>query len=235
MGSSFTASNEMRNSSRWYKAEIEGLRPSAINLASIKSMAAWPSSLTLIDVTRSNGRSFRHTGRTLAMSLDFSSLFWIFIAIMVLQPLFMGRWYALRRAQAIRTTEKSHASRVITMIHRQEKRSIFGFADSRHIDLEDAQTIIAAIKDTPNDMPIDLVIHTPGGLVLAAMQIARAVEAHRAKVTVYVPVYAMSGGTLIALAADEIVPGEFSVLGPIDPQIAGLRPRALSRLATRSL
>ena len=54
------------------------------------------------------------------------------------------------------------------------------------------------------------------------MQIARAVEAHPAKVTVFVPVYAMSGGTLIALAADEIVLGEFSVLGPIDPQILGL-------------
>ena len=155
------------------------------------------------------------------MAFDLSSLFWIFFAVMVLQPLFMGRWYALRRAQAIRAIERLHGSRVITMIHRQEKRSIFGFAVSRHIDLEGAQTIIAAIKETPNDMPIDLVIHTPGGLVLAAMQIARAVEAHKAKVTVYVPVYAMSGGTLIALAANEIVLGEFSVLGPIDPQIAG--------------
>jgi ClpP class serine protease len=156
------------------------------------------------------------------MSFDFSSLLWIFIAITLLQPLFAARWYVVRRAQAIRTIEKLHGTRVITMIHRQEKRSLFGFAVSRHIDLEDAQTIIAAIKDTPEDMPIDFVIHTPGGLVLAAMQIARAVEAHKAKVTVYVPVYAMSGGTLIALAADEIVLGEFSVLGPIDPQIAGL-------------
>src|SRR5262249_46915496 len=130
------------------------------------------------------------------MAFDLSSLFWIFIAIMVLQPLFTGRWYALRRAQVIRAIERSHGSRVITMIHRQEKRSIFGFAVSRHIDLAGAQTIIAAIKDTPDDMPIDLVLHTPGGLVLAAMQIARAVEAHKAKVTVYVPVYAMSGGTL---------------------------------------
>jgi ClpP class serine protease len=160
--------------------------------------------------------------RSLAMSFDLSSLFWIFIAVMVLQPLLTGRWYAVRRVQAIRSIEKSHATRVITMIHRQEKRSLFGFAVARHIDLEDAQTIIAAIKATPDDVPIDLVIHTPGGLVLAAMQIARAVEAHKAKVTVYVPVYAMSGGTLIALAADEIVLGEFSVLGPIDPQIAGL-------------
>ena len=69
------------------------------------------------------------------MSFDFSSLLWIFIAIMVLQPLLTGRWYALRRAQAIRAIERSHGSRVITMIHRQEKRSIFGFAVSRHIDL----------------------------------------------------------------------------------------------------
>jgi ClpP class serine protease len=156
------------------------------------------------------------------MSFDFSTLFWIFIVITVLQPLFTARWYVVRRAQAIRAVEKLHGTRVITMIHRQEKRSLFGFAVARHIDLEDAQTIIAAIKDTPEDMPIDFVIHTPGGLVLAAMQIARAVEAHKAKVTVYVPVYAMSGGTLIALAANEIVLGEFSVLGPIDPQIAGL-------------
>jgi len=156
------------------------------------------------------------------MSLDFSSLIWILFIVMALQPLLMGRWFALRRAQAIRAIEAAHGTRVITMIHRQEKRSLFGFSVARHIDLEDAQTIIAAIKETPSDLPIDLVLHTPGGLVLAAMQIARAVEAHPAKVTVYVPVYAMSGGTLIALAADEIVLGEFSVLGPIDPQIAGL-------------
>jgi ClpP class serine protease len=163
------------------------------------------------------------------MSFDFSSIFFIVIALMALQPLLMGRWYAMRRAQAIRAVEKEHGTRVITMIHRQERRSLFGFAVSRHIDLEDAQTVIAAIKDTPDDTPIDLIIHTPGGIVLAAMQIARAVEAHPAKVTAYVPVYAMSGGTLIALAADEIVMGEFSVLGPIDPQILGLPAASIVR------
>jgi ClpP class serine protease len=163
------------------------------------------------------------------MSFDLSSIFFIFVALMAVQPLLMGRWYALRRAQTIRAIEKEHGTRVITMIHRQEKRSLFGFAVSRHIDLEDAQTVIAAIKETPDDTPIDLIVHTPGGLVLAAMQIARAVEAHPAKVTAYVPVYAMSGGTLIALAADEIVMGEFSVLGPIDPQILGLPAASIVR------
>jgi ClpP class serine protease len=165
------------------------------------------------------------------MSVDFSTLIWIFIALMALQPLLTGRWFAFHRLKAIQSIEKARGSRVITMIHRQEKRSLFGFNVARHIDLEDAQTIIAAIKVTPPERPIDLILHTPGGLVLAAMQIARAVEAHPGKVTVFVPVYAMSGGTLIALAADEIVLGEFSVLGPIDPQIAGFPAASIVRVA----
>jgi ClpP class serine protease len=163
------------------------------------------------------------------MSLDFSSLIWILLAFLALQPLLTGRWYTMRRTGAIRAIEQAHGTRVITMIHRQEKAGLFGFSVGRHIDLEDAQTIIAAIKETPPEVPIDLILHTPGGLVLAAMQIARAVEAHPAKVTVYVPVYAMSGGTLIALAADEIVMGEFSMLGPIDPQISGLPAASIVR------
>ena len=159
------------------------------------------------------------------MAFDFSTIILLIFALLALQPFLTGRWFATRRVQAIRAIEKAHGSRVITMIHRQERRSLFGLSVSRNIDLEDAQTIIAAIKETPGNVPIDLIVHTPGGLVLAAMQIARAVEAHPAKVTVYVPVYAMSGGTLIALAADEIVLGEFSVLGPIDPQILGRQHR----------
>src|SRR6516164_3444826 len=163
------------------------------------------------------------------MKLDFSNVIWILLALLALQPLLAGRWLSMNRAQAIRAIQRSRRSRVITMIHRQERRNLFGFSVARHIDVEDAQTIIGAIKDTPKDRPIDLIIHTPGGLVLAAMQIARAVEAHPAKVTAYVPVYAMSGGTLIALAADEVVMGEFSVLGPIDPQILGLPAASIVR------
>lgn len=163
------------------------------------------------------------------MTLDLTTIMFILFALFALQPMLMGRFLAMRRADAIRRIEKANATRVITMIHRQESRSLFGVSVSRSIDLEDAQTIIGAIKRTPDEMPIDLVLHTPGGLVLAAMQIARAVEAHPARVRVFVPVYAMSGGTLIALAADEIVLGEFSVLGPIDPQLMGLPAASIVR------
>ncbi|HEY7647301.1 MAG TPA: ATP-dependent Clp protease proteolytic subunit [Hyphomicrobiales bacterium] len=152
---------------------------------------------------------------------NFFSWIWIVFLILALQPLVTERIRAMQRASAIRAVERSEGSRVITMIHRQERRSFLSFTVSRYINLEDAQTIIAAIKETPKDRPIDFIVHTPGGLVLAAMQIARALEAHPARVRVMVPVYAMSGGTLLALAADEILMGEFSVLGPIDPQLAG--------------
>jgi ClpP class serine protease len=93
---------------------------------------------------------------------------------------------------------------------------------SRYISIEDSEAILRAIRLTPADQPIDLILHTPGGLVLAAEQIAKALVERKAPVTVFVPHYAMSGGTLIALAADKIVMDPNAVLGPVDPQIGGM-------------
>jgi ClpP class serine protease len=81
-----------------------------------------------------------------------------------------------------------------------------------------------------DDVPLDMVLHTPGGLVLAALQIAQAVRDHKSKVTVFVPHYAMSGGTLIALSADEIVMCKHSILGPIGDTAA-----TPSRIGLRSI
>jgi len=104
-------------------------------------------------------------------------------------------------------------------VHRQETMSLLGFPLVRYIDIHDSEQALRAIQAADDETPIDMVLHTPGGLVLAALQIARALKAHKGKVTVFVPHYAMSGGTLIALAADEIVMCEHSVLGPVDPQL----------------
>jgi ClpP class serine protease len=105
------------------------------------------------------------------------------------------------------------------MLHRQESLSFLGIAISRYIDIEDSEHIFRAIRLTPDNMPIDIILHTPGGLVLASEQIAYALQRHPSKVTVMVPHYAMSGGTMLALAADEILMDENAVLGPVDPQI----------------
>ena len=51
-----------------------------------------------------------------------------------------------------------------------------GFPLARYIDMDDAEKVLFAIRTTPPDKPIDLILHTPGGLVIAAVQIARALE-----------------------------------------------------------
>ncbi|MCA8889270.1 MAG: hypothetical protein KDA46_10600 [Parvularculaceae bacterium] len=126
--------------------------------------------------------------------------------------------------------QRKRKSRVIAIVHRQEPMGLLGIPMLRYIDLNDAEDVLEAIRTTPKNTPIDLVLHTPGGLVLPALQIARALKAHPARTTVFVPHYAMSGGTLIALAADEIVLNQHAVLGPIDPQIGGIPAASLLRL-----
>ncbi len=150
---------------------------------------------------------------------SFFDLFWFLIILFSLWPLFQQKNLEWARLRLIREIEKKRKSRVITMIHRQERLAFMGFPLVRFITIEDSERVLRAIRMTPDDMPIDFIIHTPGGLALAATQIASALAKHKAPVRVIVPHYAMSGGTLIALAADEIVMDPNAVLGPLDPQL----------------
>lgn len=152
-------------------------------------------------------------------------IFWLFFILSALQPVMQRRYLDAMRLRKIAQIERDRKSRVILMVHRQETMSLLGFPLMRYIDVQDSESVLRAIQMTDEDVPIDLVLHTPGGLVLAATQIARAIRARKGKVSVFVPHYAMSGGTLIALAADEIVMCEHSVLGPVDPQL-GQMPAA---------
>ncbi|MCW2913063.1 MAG: hypothetical protein JWN52_1131 [Actinomycetia bacterium] len=152
-------------------------------------------------------------------------IIWLIFVISAFQPLIQQRALFARRVQAIRRLEKRRGSRVITLIHRQEAFSFFGLPFARYIDIDDSEEVLRAIELTAPDVPIDLVLHTPGGMVLASQQIANALLSHPAKVTAVVPHHAMSGGTLIALAADEILLSPSAVLGPVDPQL-GRHPAA---------
>jgi len=151
--------------------------------------------------------------------MDLINLLWLFLIISSIAPLFRQKIIETSRLRLMHQLEQKRGSRVITLIHRQESMSFLGFPIARYIDIEDSEQILRAVKMTDPNVPIDLILHTPGGLVLAAEQVANALAKHPAKVTVFVPHYAMSGGTLIALAANEIVMDENAVLGPVDPQI----------------
>jgi ClpP class serine protease len=151
--------------------------------------------------------------------MNFFDIFWIFLIILALQPLLRQKMLEGARRKLIVKLQKERGSRVILLVHRQESMNFLGFPLMRYIDIQDSEEIIRAIQLTDDETPIDIIIHTPGGLVLASLQIAMALNKHKGKVTVFVPHYAMSGGTLIALAADEIVMCDTAVLGPVDPQI----------------
>lgn len=162
---------------------------------------------------------------------DLGSIVFLAFFLLLLVPMISQRRLQVRRYRAIRALERRRGSRVITLIHRQEAVSLLGIPLRRFIDVEDSEQVLRAIRLTPDAVPIDLVVHTPGGLVLASEQIARALHRHPGRVTVLVPHYAMSGGTLLALAADEILMDDNAVLGPVDPQVGPWPAASIVRVA----
>src|SRR5881396_3672369 len=156
---------------------------------------------------------------------------WLIPLVLIAQQVWWAPFRAdAARARVIERFQQERKSRVIAMIHRKDTQSVFGVPVSQSITIEDSEAILRAIRLTQPEQPIDVILHTPGGLVLAAEQIAKALVEHKGKVTVFVPHYAMSGGTLIALAADEIVMDANAVLGPVDPQLGDMPAASIVRV-----
>jgi len=151
--------------------------------------------------------------------MSLADLLFIFLIVLALTPIAQLKVLDWRRARMMAAIQRARGTRVISLIHRQEVMALLGIPIFRYIDIADSEEILRAIRLTPDDMPLDLIVHTPGGLVLATEQIAFALLRHPAPVTIFVPHYAMSGGTLLALAADHIVMDDNAVLGAVDPQI----------------
>ena len=114
-------------------------------------------------------------------------IFWLFFMLAAVQPVIRKHLLEASRQRLIARIEQDRGSRVILLVHRQETMSLLGFPVLRYIDVNDAEEVLRAIQLTDPDVPLDLVLHTPGGLVLASLQIARAIRKHRGRVTVFVP------------------------------------------------
>ena len=165
--------------------------------------------------------------------MDLGTIVGLLLLVLLVVPVLSHRVLDMRRKRALAALQRNRGTRVIAMIHRQETVGILGVPFYRFIDIEDSEEVLRAIRATDDSTPIDLLLHTPGGLVLASEQIANALVAHRAQVTVFVPHYAMSGGTLLALAADQIVMAPHAVLGPLDPQIGQFPAVSIMRAVAR--
>lgn len=94
--------------------------------------------------------------------MSFIDIFWIFLIITALQPVLQRHLIGRARLEIMRRLQRQRGSRVIVMVHRQETMSLLGFPIVRYIDIDDSEEILRAIRLTPDEMPIDLILHTPG-------------------------------------------------------------------------
>ena len=179
---------------------------------------------------QSQAMDYRSQVRKLSFWRLIKAAFWTILCLTLFVQLAAPSRLAAARAAIIDRMQDQRHSRVIAMIHRQDTISLFGVPVRSSIGIDDSEAVLRAIRLTPPEQPIDLILHTPGGLLLAAEQIAKALAEHKGKVTVFVPHYAMSGGTLLALAADTIVMDPNAVLGPVDPQIGDMPAASILKM-----
>jgi ClpP class serine protease len=153
---------------------------------------------------------------------DLTFLLFLFLFLYsIIYPQSQLKKIRMQRMAKMKAMEKRHGYKVLTMIHRREAVSFFGLPAYQFIDEEDAEQVLRWIRKY-RDYPLELILHTPGGQLHASIQIARALKNHPKKTRVIIPHYSMSGGTIIALAADEIVMDKDAVIGPIDPQVGDI-------------
>lgn len=86
----------------------------------------------------------------------------------------------------------------------------------------DMNGFMTAVNGLDPDADLDLILHTPGGEVAATEAIISYLQSKFKHIRVIVPQLAMSGGTMIACSANQIIMGKHSSLGPVDPQIGGI-------------
>lgn len=116
---------------------------------------------------------------------------------------------------------------IIDFVHDISER--YNYDVPKYIEYEQAFTIINEMRQVKG--PVAIILHTFGGYSFAAELIASAIKAHKFETRAYVPYVAMSGGTVIALAADKIFLGKNAALGPIDIQYGSFSISSLQRLA----
>jgi ClpP class serine protease len=147
------------------------------------------------------------------------NLFWVFVFIVAIAPFIQRRNRELRRTGGLQRLGRARDSQAVALIARRETYRLLSFPLVSQDVIDSSETLLREIARTPGTMPLDVILHVPPGFSVAAEQIAHALIRHPARVTVFVPHYALEGGALIALAADEIVLDPNAVLGPIAPRV----------------
>jgi len=108
----------------------------------------------------------------------------------------------------------------IKQIETLRDSKVLVFAAS-HLELELLPNLYEQLKQIGKVDKLDVVIHCRGGEVNAARRIALLLRDFCQQLSFIVPYYCQSSGTILTLAADEILAGELAMFSPIDPHLHG--------------
>lgn len=128
----------------------------------------------------------------------------------------------------IDTVRRKYLTRLSKMTNRNVIAYYSSFLDKKdvaNLDIndQDMNGFMNAIKGMECSKGLDLILHTPGGSPTAAEAIVKYLrKKFSGNIRVIVPQMAMSAGTMLACAAKEIIMGNQSSLGPVDPQFSGI-------------
>lgn len=124
------------------------------------------------------------------------------------------------REKLIKQLEEKRNSKIIIISHVLIRSNLIPFLDTQgKLTKDEALSFVETINSNP-DKTIDLILDTNGGSLSAAEVIINAILNHKHEIRVYIPRYATSAGTLIALSSNKIYLGKNAYMGSIDPQYA---------------
>jgi hypothetical protein len=128
----------------------------------------------------------------------------------------------LRRKYLKKLSERTGRATIVYATAWQESKENVTSADVG-VKLGDVQGFMEAVSNV-HERELDLFLHSPGGFPEAAEAIMSYLRTRFDHIRGVVPLAAMSAATMMALAADEIIMGAHSQLGPIDPQLTITTP-----------
>jgi ATP-dependent protease ClpP protease subunit len=127
-------------------------------------------------------------------------------------------WLQLRLTSALQAVRRLRNDRNVLVYASAFLQKPQAPAPLIQITAEELNAFMSCLYGMQWDRGLCLILHTPGGVTNAAESIVAYLRSKFAYLEVIVPAFAMYAGTMISLAADRIVMGRQSQLGPIDPQ-----------------
>lgn len=135
------------------------------------------------------------------------------------QPDLKGQWLVSSLQQQLQKIGQERGDRNVILYGSAFLQKPSAASDALMITHEEINGLMSVMYGMDWGKGLTLILHTPGGVTNATETIVAYLWSKFQDVEVIVPTYAMSAGTMIALASNRIIMGRQSQLGPIDPQM----------------